>query len=292
MMENPVNEEAPVEEAIESEEIAEEPLEEEPLEEENFEEEPAVEEETPVEEAPEEEEIAEETIPEEPAEEESLEELRKIHPNSKINIKYGFYEKIKPYGFDNAIYNGKTMWSNTVRFVSEPEIKDSYTYIGDIDIVMLAKNFYNYHINIMKKYNTTYSNWVRDNDSSKLTGLHFVKTDSFYPQNIELIDLHKNDEVILKEIQSKICEINNEIPRRPVHGLHFSRNQGFNDQLKLSSTFINELKSYKDRFFDFLNSEEYNIVKQCNTEIIKDYISRFTKYYNDLKLDADNGEGN
>lgn len=215
-------------------------------------------------------------------EEISIDLLRSLHPEAKINIKYGFYEKIKPRGFDNAMYNGKKMWSNTVRFVSEPEIKNTYTYIGDIDIVMLDKNFYNYHIEIMEKYGTTYSNWVRDNDSSKLTGLHFVKTDCFYPQKLDGINLTRCDECVLKEIQSKISIINNDIPRRPVHGLHFSKNQKLPAQLKLCDKFINELKSYKYVFKTFLESKEYGVVEKCNTPLINEYIREITNYYNTI----------
>jgi hypothetical protein len=215
--------------------------------------------------------------------ESSLDKLRSLYPNSQIKIKYDFYKTTYNYGYNNAIYNGKRIWSNTIRFVSEPEIKNKYTYIGDIDVVMLMKNFYNYHINIMEKYNTNYSNWVRDNDNLCLTGLHFVKTDSFYPQNLDGINLFDNDEHILKKIQSRAGEINENIPRRPVCGLHFSFNQRFHAQLRLPEKFITELNSYKTNFFEFLNSEEYNIVKCCNTNLINEYISEFTNYYNNLK---------
>lgn len=215
-------------------------------------------------------------------EENALNELRKMHPEAQINIKYDFYQKTKPKGFDNAIYNGMKMWSNTVRFVSEPEIKDKYTYIGDIDIIMLMKNFYNYHIDIMNTYHTDYSNWQRDNDSKAITGLHFVKTDKYYPINLENINLIDNDEHILKRIQSKICPINYQIPRRPVCGLHFSMNQRFPAQLKLCKKFIDELNSYKDVFFEFISSNEYNVVKECNTSIINEYINEFKTYYSTI----------
>ena len=66
------------------------------------------------------------------------------------------------------------MWSNSVRFVSEPEIRNKYTYISDIDMMILMKDFYNYHIGIMNDYGTIYSNWKRDNDPKAITGLHFV----------------------------------------------------------------------------------------------------------------------
>lgn len=216
-------------------------------------------------------------------EEYSLNLLRNLHSEAQINIKYGFYKKIKNNGFDNSLYGGNSMWSNTVRFVSEPQIKDTYTYIGDIDIVMLEKNFYNYHIGIMEKYDTVYSNWVRDNNKSCLTGLHFVITDKFYPQNLDGINLNKLDEYVLKDIQSRICKINEDIPRRPVHGLHFSKNQRFREQLKLSPKFVDELNSYKNNFYDFLNSKEYCMVKKCNTSLINEYMYDFTNYYKDLK---------
>lgn len=214
-------------------------------------------------------------------EEFAIDELRKIHPEAKINIKYNFYQKTQSRRFDNATFNGMKMWSNTVRFVSEPEIKNTYTYIGDIDVILLMKNFYNYHIDIMNTYRTNYSNWQRDNDSKAITGLHFVKSDKYYPVNLENINLIDLDEHILKKIQSRICPINYQIPRRPVCGLHFSMNQKLPAQLKLCKTFIDELNSYKDSFFDFINSKEYNIVKSCNTNIINEYIEQFTKYYNE-----------
>ena len=216
-------------------------------------------------------------------EEEALNKLKNLHKDSKINIKYNFYVRNSSGGFNNATYNGKTMWSNTVRFVSEPQIKNKYTYIGDVDVILLRKNFYNYHINIMKEYGTTYSNWVRDNGPHCITGLHFVETDAFYPQKLDGINLNDVDEAILKIIQSRVCSINDNIPRRPVNGLHFSRNQRFKAQLGLCKTFIDELNSYKDNFFKFLNSEEYNIVKKCNTKLIDEYINEFTEYYNKLK---------
>lgn len=215
-------------------------------------------------------------------EELALEMLRKLYKDSRILIKYDFYKKHKLHGFDNATYNGNKMWSNTVRFVSEPEIKNKYTYINDIDVLMLMKNFYEYHIDIMKMYNTPYSNWVRDNDKLCLTGLHFVKSSTYYPINANGINLIDNDEHILKKLQSRVCEINYNIPRRPVCGLHLSKNQRLNEQLKLNKKFVEELNSYKESFFNFLDSEEYEIVRRCNTKIINDYINDFIKHYQSI----------
>ena len=56
-------------------------------------------------------------------------------------------------------------------------------------------------------------------------------------------------------------------------------NQRFQAQLKLCKTFIDELNSYKDTFYKFINSDEYNAVKMCNTNIINEYINDFKTYY-------------
>ena len=214
-------------------------------------------------------------------EEEAMHNLMILHPESKIKIKYNFYSKKSMFTHMNALFDGKCMWSNTVRFVSVPDIKNKYTYIGDIDVVLLMKNFYTYHINIMNEYNVPYSNWIRNNDPLALTGLHFVETDSFYSRNIDGINLNENDERILKKIQESVCELNPNIPQRPVCGLHFSKNQRLQSQFKLSKIFLDELESYKDSFFEFIKSKEYNIVKSCNTNLINEYIDGFTKHFNE-----------
>ena len=40
---------------------------------------------------------------------------------------------------------------NTVRFVSEPTIKNYYTYISDINLIMFDEDFYISHIEMLKK---------------------------------------------------------------------------------------------------------------------------------------------
>ena len=159
------------------------------------------------------------------AEERAIKQLRKLHPECKILIKYNFYQKLKKSGFDNCIFNGIKTWSNSVRFISEPEIKDTYTYISDIDMMILMKNFYNYHIDIMNKYKTIYSNWNRDVDRKCLTGLHFCKTNEWYPIDLTGLSLNINDEYLLMNIAQKKTTINTYIPRRPACGLHFSHGQ-------------------------------------------------------------------
>ena len=212
-------------------------------------------------------------------EEEAIEKLKKMHPECKILIKYNFYKKTSRR---LAIYNGLKMWSNSVRFVSEPEIKNTYTYISDIDMMILMKNFYNYHINIMNQYGTIYSNWNRDVDRRCITGLHFCKTAEWYPIDISGLRLDINDEHLLMQIAQKKTSINTQIPRRPTCGLHFSHGQNLKTQLTLTKKYVDELNSYKRTFFDFLESKEYACIKATNTTFINNYIDEFKRYYNTI----------
>ena len=100
-------------------------------------------------------------------EEEAMHNLMILHPESKIKIKYNFYSKKSMFTHMNALFDGKCMWSNTVRFVSVPDIKNKYTYIGDIDVVLLMKNFYTYHINIMNEYGSI---WAFNTDATTSIG--------------------------------------------------------------------------------------------------------------------------
>ena len=215
-------------------------------------------------------------------EETALDRLRKLHPEARLLIKYNFYQKTKRSGFDNCIYNDMKMWSNSVRFISEPEIRNKYTYISDIDMMIMMKDFYNYHIGIMAEYGTIYSNWKRDNDQNAITGLHFVQTDKWYPIILDNLKTNIIDEHLLMNITKKKTEINERIPRRPACGLHFSHGQNLKVQLTLSKKYVNELKSYKQSFFDFLESEEYNCIKDTNTQFISNYVEDFKKYYNSI----------
>lgn len=138
----------------------------------------------------------------EPVETSAVKKLQKLYPKSKILLKYNFFEidpNLNVHDYAKGIYEGKRMMINSVRFVSEPKIKDDYTYINDIDIIVLDKNFYLGHIKNLKERNMIYDNIVRPNNKERLSGLHFVKTDEYYPLNLSGLDFFKQDEILLKK---------------------------------------------------------------------------------------------
>lgn len=50
----------------------------------------------------------------------------------------------------------------------------------------------------MKDRNMIYDNIVRESNSDRLSGLHFVKTNAYYPLDLNGLDFVKNDEFLLK----------------------------------------------------------------------------------------------
>ena len=121
---------------------------------------------------------------------------------------------------------------NTYRFFEVPIIKAEYTYIIDIDIMILESilplyinNWYN---------NMSYSNMLRKSNSNRLTGVHMVNTQKYYtPKFISIMNKYynknigENDEVIL----GNMCKEYHGLPSfnyrfRPILGIHFSPNRG------------------------------------------------------------------
>jgi hypothetical protein len=123
--------------------------------------------------------------------------------------------------------NFKGMVPNSVRFLEQPELQSKYTYISDIDILILQENITTIHVKHMKKTDLPYSNVLRPG-SERLTGLHFTKTTAHYPLAIpDNLDLKGNDERILyRLVVSKGLPLPDPEDRfRPMHGYHLSLNR-------------------------------------------------------------------
>lgn len=108
-----------------------------------------------------------------------------------------------------------------VRFLETPELVSEYTYIGDIDILIL-ENITGLHLKNMKKTGLPYSNILRP-DGKSLTGLHFTKTGEYYPL-AEIQDKSIRDEDMLYEmiILRGLPLPGEEDKFRPMHGFHLS----------------------------------------------------------------------
>lgn len=124
---------------------------------------------------------------------------------------------------------------HSLRWSDKPLINSSYSYIGDIDILLLTANF-DYHIAQMNKNNTFFSNIVRPK-TKRLTGCFFTRTKEYckmideYP-NDKLIQNHGGDETMLYDMTKSYTKKNPEdITKdnvRTLHGVHMSLSREIN----------------------------------------------------------------
>lgn len=208
-------------------------------------------------------------------EESALNYIRSQYPDSRILIRYNMFEMKN----GKAIYNGKTMMPNTVRFVSEPVTQDEYVYISDIDIPIMETDFHKEHLNHMSNLGLEYSNMVRKG-TKRLTGLHFTMFDSYYPIRIgNEIDLSKNDEMILFDIvEGNGTKIDKDTMFRPVHGIHFSPNRPYVGE---GHSIVGwGADKFKTKWYEFVETELYKHIETGFHDYVKRLIAKLDNYYN------------
>ena len=114
---------------------------------------------------------------------------------------------------------------NSVRFIQVPEAATEYTYIGDIDILVL-ESVSDKHLRRMAHTGRPYSNILRP-DRSSLSGLHFTRSSAYYPQRFPAdADLHQDEHLLYQLVVAHGLELPEIGDRwRPVHGYHLSLNR-------------------------------------------------------------------
>ena len=165
--------------------------------------------------------------------EKAIEFLRDNYNQSKILIRYKAIQIINR----SAYLRGKKVFKNSIRFLIEPQIKNEYVFIGDIDIVYLVENYYdNYYMDMFNR-TSCYSNKVRPN-GKRLTGVHFSKWFCLYPILIEeQTNLMMNDEALLMLRLKKLgIQIDYNTTYRPIFGIHMSVNRRFVENNKTHIT--------------------------------------------------------
>jgi hypothetical protein len=156
---------------------------------------------------------------------------------------------------------------NTYRFILDPLTKREFTYIGDIDILML-ENAADAHRQVFEA-GYSYSNIVRP-QSQKLSGLHFTRTADQYPlpQMSPLIKKFPNDEDLLYaliESQGRLFRDERFAVFRPTLGIHLSLNRlPFNSPARpgyeLTSSYLTTLKK-------MVNSADFaNLYAVCSDD--------------------------
>ncbi len=116
------------------------------------------------------------------------------------------------------------VFPNSVRFLEQPEIEAPYTYIGDIDILILEE-VTPVHLKRIAETGLPYSNIQRPN-KRRLSGLHFTSSGAFYPQAaVRRFDLRRglDEELLYRLVAARKLPLPDPSDTfRPVHGFHLS----------------------------------------------------------------------
>jgi hypothetical protein len=187
------------------------------------------------------------------------------------------------------------MWC-AQRFLNRPSIQLDYTYIGDVDVLVLDENIEHVHILHCEQLRLPYSNVIRP-DSERLSGLHFVKTRPYFDVIDEafiaglLVRLAPHfstlsNEAMLYQMMEQTFGLPTHpdpevLQFRPTHGFHLSKNRqpmgspGWGiirsridkyDKLKRDGRWRDLVASTDDRYRALLTTLEATIDSQCRIE--------------------------
>lgn len=152
---------------------------------------------------------------------------------------------------------------NTYRFFEKPHVSSTYTYILDIDIMLLDHDILNKYLQSWPP-NLPYNNMLRYPNTSQITGVHMVKNDQYFTHAFTQCQLKyyhgpcENDEIILGKMCSETFGLPDFSHRfRPIYGIHFSPNRGNNKIMRLTTS-----RTYYNKFMDI--AKQYPILFQFN----------------------------
>ena len=114
---------------------------------------------------------------------------------------------------------------NSARFLETPKVLTEFTYIGDIDILVLEA-VSDIHIERMDALGLPYSNQVRTGRRA-LSGLHFTRSDAYYPVvPPNGFGPHGDEALLYALVTARGWATPPEDVKRPgVHGYHMSPNR-------------------------------------------------------------------
>jgi hypothetical protein len=156
---------------------------------------------------------------------------------------------------------------HTYRFILEPLTVREFTYIGDVDILML-ENALEAHLDVFEAGHS-YSNIVRP-QSQRLSGLHFTKSADQYPlpNMSSLVKKFPIDEDLLYALvaqQGRLFHDKRFSEYRPTLGIHLSLSRlPFNSPARpgyeLSSNYLTKMR-------DIVNGDDFgSFYSVCNDD--------------------------
>jgi len=114
---------------------------------------------------------------------------------------------------------------HSARFLNESQTQREFIYIGDIDMFIIEE-IAPKHMRIMERFDLPYSNILRQGRKA-LSGLHFTRTDAFYPlEKMEGNIVNLDEAMLYQMVERKGHKMPPEDFRhRPSHGYHVSLNR-------------------------------------------------------------------
>lgn len=164
----------------------------------------------------------------------------------------------------------------TYRFFEHPTVHAKYTWIGDIDVMLLE--------NVIPKqlkswtHGLPYNNFRRPN-SERLTGVHFVETERYFTK--EFLKMQRithsarqgrlGDEGTLGMMCKKVHGlIDSEHQVDRIQGIHFSPNRGPGKRMALATS-----KQYSDMFCQVLAEHKLfaalPVVQQLHNQLLSEF---------------------
>ena len=206
-------------------------------------------------------------------EEKAIDFIRKKYYYSKIKIKYNTFIQ----NVTGTFFKNNKVQTGSVRFLSQPTIRNKYVYITDVDIFFLEKNFYLYLIDDMIKRKSCYSNIIRKNTRIKcFSGLHFIIYDKYYPipklENYSIFQEHLLYNIMKK---NKII-IDHDTEFRPIFGIHASPNR---PQVASGKVVGWGAEKYKQQWIDYCKSEDFKNIYPLLDVYVKKKINMLNKFY-------------
>ena len=204
-------------------------------------------------------------------EEKALDYLRNKYTYSKIIIHYNTFIK----NISGTFYNNTKLSTNSVRFVTQPTIKNKYVYITDVDMIIFVDNFYLDLIDDMKRKNNSYSNYVRYG-TNRLTGLHFTEYDAYYPVPKQTNYKLNDEELLYNIVKSKGIKIDSETEYRPTFGIHASPNRPRVNSLGFVGW---GAENYRFSWINYCKSNDFKFIYPLLDISIKKKFFKINKYY-------------
>jgi len=132
-------------------------------------------------------------------------------------------------------FTDKSVIPNTIRFVNYPYMKNKYTYITDVDLIITKEMYEKAIKNNIDNLKSGFFNILRDS-GPKLSGMHFVETKKWYPklaqylktfEDISSINQFGDEGFLYKMVQETIGDPEKltEGNKRIMPGYHLSPNR-------------------------------------------------------------------